>query len=44
VALTATCLRSFWSYDNRTDEHAVRERVARRDREEAEGALGVAKP
>jgi MFS family permease len=29
VAATATFLRSFWSYDERTDEHAVRERQVR---------------
>jgi MFS family permease len=29
VAATATWLRDFWSYDTRTDEHAVRERAAR---------------
>jgi MFS family permease len=32
VALTATWLRDFWSYDTRTDEHAVRERAARQER------------
>ncbi len=29
VALTALWLRDFWSYDDRTDEHAVAERDAR---------------
>jgi MFS family permease len=29
VALTATALRDFWSYDARTDQHAVAERAAR---------------
>ncbi len=29
VALTAVALRDFWSYDARTDEHAVAEREAR---------------
>ncbi|MEZ5097037.1 MAG: MFS transporter [Nocardioides sp.] len=29
VALTAVALRDFWSYDARTDEHAVAERAAR---------------
>ncbi len=29
VGTTATALRSFWRYDARTDEHAVRERAAR---------------
>jgi len=29
VAVTATWLRGFWSYDARTDEHAVRERATR---------------
>ena len=29
VALTASWLRDFWSYDARTDEHAVAERAAR---------------
>ncbi|MDN4160811.1 MFS transporter [Nocardioides abyssi] len=29
VALTATALRDFWSYDDRTDEHAVAERAVR---------------
>lgn len=29
VALTATWLRGFWSYDERTDEHAVRQRALR---------------
>jgi len=30
VAATALWLRDFWSYDTRTDEHAVRERGLRR--------------
>ena len=29
VMLTAVALRDFWSYDNRTDEHAIAEREAR---------------
>lgn len=29
VALTAAVLRDFWSYDDRTDEHAVAERAVR---------------
>ncbi|MGH3332508.1 MAG: MFS transporter, partial [Nocardioidaceae bacterium] len=29
VAVTALWLRDFWSYDERTDEHAVRERDLR---------------
>jgi hypothetical protein len=29
VAATALWLRDFWSYDSRTDEHAVRERALR---------------
>jgi MFS family permease len=29
VAATATFLRRFWAYDDRTDEHAVRERAVR---------------
>jgi MFS family permease len=29
VAVTAVWLRDFWSYDTRTDEHAVRERLLR---------------
>jgi len=29
-------LRSFWNYDARTDEHAVREREVRAAREAAE--------
>ncbi|MEO5710152.1 MAG: MFS transporter [Nocardioidaceae bacterium] len=32
VAATALWLRDFWSYDTRTDEHAVRERALRRAR------------
>jgi len=34
VALTAACLRDFWSYDNRTDVHALAEREARAARAE----------
>jgi MFS family permease len=30
VALTAVWLRDFWRYDERTDEHAVAQREARR--------------
>jgi hypothetical protein len=30
VVLTAAWLRDFWSYDARTDEHAVAERSVRR--------------
>ena len=29
VLLTAVALSDFWSYDNRTDEHAIAERQAR---------------
>jgi MFS family permease len=36
VAGTAAALRSFWAYDARTDEHAVRERELRAAREAAE--------
>jgi MFS family permease len=36
VAVTAAWLRDFWSYDNRTDEHAVAERAARQRAGEAE--------
>jgi MFS family permease len=36
VAATATFLRSLWGYDERTDEHAVRERRARAARAAAE--------
>jgi MFS family permease len=32
VSATALWLRDFWSYDERTDEHAVRERARRADR------------
>ncbi len=32
VGATAVWLRDFWSYDDRTDEHAERERVRRADR------------
>jgi MFS family permease len=35
VALTAGALPSFWRYDARTDEHAVRERDLRRARDES---------
>ena len=37
VGITAAWLRSFWTYDNRTDEHAVREREVRQAREAAVG-------
>ena len=30
VAVTAAWLHDFWSYDSRTDEHAIAEREARR--------------
>ena len=33
-AATAVWLRDFWRYDDRTDEHAVRERVVRAERSE----------
>jgi MFS family permease len=33
VAATALWLRDFWTYDTRTDEHAVRERTLRANRE-----------
>jgi len=33
VGATAAALRSFWAYDARTDEHAVRERELRAARE-----------
>jgi MFS family permease len=36
VAVTAAWLRDFWTYDNRTDEHAVAERAARQRAGEAE--------
>jgi MFS family permease len=36
VALTAACLRDFWSYDNRTDVHAQAEREARAARAETQ--------
>ena len=29
VLATSASLRDFWSYDDRTDEHAVRERAVR---------------
>ena len=29
VTVTALCLRDFWSYDERTDEHAIAERAVR---------------
>jgi hypothetical protein len=35
VAATGAALRSFWGYDARTDEHAVRERELRAAREAA---------
>ena len=35
VAATALWLRDFWTYDTRTDEHAVRERSLRRARDSA---------
>jgi MFS family permease len=38
VGATAAALRSFWDYDARTDEHAVRERELRAAREAAEQA------
>jgi len=38
VALTATWLRSFWGYDARTDEHAVRERTLRERRQALDDA------
>ena len=34
VAATTFWLRDFWRYDDRTDEHAVRERVVRAERSE----------
>lgn len=37
VVGTALWLRSFWHYDARTDEHAVRERTVRAEREAASG-------
>jgi len=37
VAFTAVWLRDFWSYDARTDEHAVAERELRASRGEAVG-------
>ncbi|HET6654170.1 MAG TPA: MFS transporter [Nocardioides sp.] len=36
VAVTAAWLRDFWTYDNRTDEHAIAERAARQRAGEAE--------
>jgi MFS family permease len=36
VVLTAGLLRGFWSYDSRTDRHAVAEREARAQRTEAD--------
>jgi MFS family permease len=36
VGATAAALRAFWSYDARTDEHAVRERELRAAREAAD--------
>jgi hypothetical protein len=41
VAATGAVLRDFWSYDNRTDEHATRERAIREQRA-AEDARQVA--
>src|SRR6476660_7793833 len=38
--LTAVALRDFWSYDARTDEHAVSEREARRLAGEGAGEVG----
>lgn len=38
VAATAACLKDFWRYDDRTDEHALRERRVRAERERAEPA------
>lgn len=38
VALTAGLLRGFWSYDARTDEHAVRERTLRAAAAASEGS------
>ena len=35
VSLTALWLRDFWTYDSRTDEHAVAERAVRRAAGEA---------
>ena len=32
VFLTAAMLGDFWSYDNRTDEHAIEEKAAREER------------
>jgi MFS family permease len=29
VTITAACLRDFWTYDSRTDEHAIAERATR---------------
>ena len=40
VGITATWLRSFWTYDNRTDEYAVREREVRQAREAADQTVG----
>ena len=40
VTLTAAALPSFWRYDARTDEHALRERELRRAREEGEAEIG----
>jgi MFS family permease len=39
VALTAAWLGDFWTYDERTDEHAVRERRLRADESEKTGRL-----
>ena len=35
VGATAVWLRDFWRYDDRTDEHAVHERLVRAERGEA---------
>jgi hypothetical protein len=39
VALTAAWLGDFWGYDERTDEHAVRERRLRAEQSEQAGRL-----
>jgi MFS family permease len=41
VATTAAWLRDFWSYDKRTDEHAVGEGAVRAAAAEAAGAAGA---
>jgi hypothetical protein len=38
VVATAAWLQDFWSYDARTDEHAVHERLVRAARSQAAGA------